>query len=37
MMLRYTRVAFVQHIKRRMLDDLGYGLQLEAMGGLSTR
>jgi len=31
MQLRYTRVAFVQHIKRRMLDDLGYGLQLEAM------
>lgn len=24
--LRFPRVAMVQHIKRRMLDDLGYGL-----------
>ena len=31
MMLRYTRVAFTQHIKRRMNDDLGYGLMLEGM------
>ncbi len=37
LMLRYTRVAFTQHIKRRMLDDLGQGLLLEAMAGLSTR
>jgi len=37
MQLRYTRVAFVQHIKRRMLDDLGYGLQLEAMAATFAR
>ena len=36
MMLRYTRIAFVQHIKRRMLDDLGYGLQLEAMAATAA-
>jgi len=30
-MLRYTRVAMTQHIKRRMADDLGYGLMLEGM------
>jgi enoyl-CoA hydratase/carnithine racemase len=35
LMLRYSRVAMVQHIKRRMLDDLGYGLMLEGMGILS--
>ena len=36
LMLRYTRLAFTQHIKRRMLDDLGYGLVMEsaaAQGG----
>lgn len=33
--LRYTRAATVQHIKRRMLDDLGYGLMLEGMGIMS--
>jgi enoyl-CoA hydratase/carnithine racemase len=32
LMLRYTRVAMTQPIKRRMLDDLGYGLMLEGMG-----
>ncbi len=31
LMLRYTRVAFTQQIKRRMLDDLGYGLMLEGV------
>ncbi|UXJ50166.1 enoyl-CoA hydratase/isomerase family protein [Pseudomonas citronellolis] len=30
---RYTRVAFTQPIKRRLLDELGYGLALE---GLAT-
>jgi enoyl-CoA hydratase/carnithine racemase len=32
LMLKYTRTAMTQHIKRRMLDDLGYGLMLEGMG-----
>lgn len=34
-MLRGTRTSFVQHIKRRMLDDLGFGLQAEGMGVLA--
>ena len=34
-MLRFSRVAMIQHIKRRMLDDLGYGLMLEGMGIMS--
>ena len=29
---RYSRVVLNQHIKRRLLDDLGYGLALEAVG-----
>ena len=36
MMTRYSRVALVQHIKRRMIDDLGYGLQLEAMAATAS-
>jgi enoyl-CoA hydratase/carnithine racemase len=36
LMLRYTRVAGVQHIKRRMLDELGYGLMLEGMAMLGS-
>ena len=32
LMLKYARAAMTQHIKRRMLDDLGYGLMLEGMG-----
>jgi enoyl-CoA hydratase/carnithine racemase len=35
LMLRYTRVALTQHIKRRLLDDLGYGLIMEGMGIMS--
>ena len=35
-MLRGSRAAFVQHIKRRMLDDLGLGLQLEAMAATAV-
>jgi enoyl-CoA hydratase/carnithine racemase len=35
LMLRFTRMAMTQHIKRRMLDDLSYGLMLEGMGILS--
>ena len=27
---RYARVSLTQHLKRRMLDDLGYGLTMEA-------
>jgi enoyl-CoA hydratase/carnithine racemase len=29
---RYSRVALTQHIKRRILDELGYGLALENIG-----
>lgn len=34
-MLRYSRAAFTQHIKRRMTDDLGYGLMLEGFAMMS--
>jgi hypothetical protein len=34
--LRYTRSAFARHINRCMLDDLGYGLQLEAMAATAA-
>jgi enoyl-CoA hydratase/carnithine racemase len=37
LMLRYTRVSTAQHIKRRMLDDLGYGLQMEALAGMAGK
>ena len=37
MMLRHTRVAFVQHIKQRMQSELGHGLLLEAMAALGLR
>lgn len=36
LMLRYTRAACTQYIRRRMLDDLGYGLMLEGMGVMSV-
>lgn len=32
--LRYSRVAMTQNIKRRMLNDLGYGLMLESVANL---
>ncbi|EXJ67398.1 enoyl-CoA hydratase [Cladophialophora psammophila CBS 110553] len=33
--LKYTRIALTLHIKRRLLDDLGYGLQLEGLSMIS--
>ncbi|CAN5299905.1 enoyl-CoA hydratase/isomerase family protein [soil metagenome] len=36
LMLRYSRVALTQNIKRRMLNDLGYGLIVEGMAALSA-
>ena len=32
LVLRYTRVAMTQHVKRAMQDLLGYGLALEGLG-----
>jgi enoyl-CoA hydratase/carnithine racemase len=34
--LRYTRVAMTQHIRRRLSDELGYGLALEGLGAHRT-
>lgn len=34
--LRYSRTALTQHIKRRMQDDLGYGLMLEGMAVMGS-
>ena len=36
LVLRYTRAAVTQNVKRRMLDDLGYGLMLEGMGVMGS-
>lgn len=36
MMLRYMRVCFTQHIRRRMLDDLGHGLSLQNVAALAA-
>lgn len=36
-MLRRSRIAMTQEIKRRMLDDLGYGLMLEGMAFLAVK
>jgi enoyl-CoA hydratase/carnithine racemase len=35
--LRYTRIALVQHLKRRMLDELGHGLALEFTAAAAQR
>jgi enoyl-CoA hydratase/carnithine racemase len=32
--VRYARVAMVQHLKKLMLDNLGYGLALEGLAGI---
>ena len=36
LVLRYTRVATTQHVKRAMLDLLGYGLALEGLGSADS-
>ncbi|TDN59214.1 enoyl-CoA hydratase/isomerase family protein [Paraburkholderia sp. BL10I2N1] len=35
--LRYTRTVFVQPFKRRMLEELGYGLALEGLGSVAAQ
>jgi enoyl-CoA hydratase/carnithine racemase len=35
--LRYTRIALTQPIKRRMLDELGYGMAMEGLSILPQR
>ncbi|APA89591.1 enoyl-CoA hydratase/isomerase family protein (plasmid) [Paraburkholderia sprentiae WSM5005] len=35
--LRYTRAVFTQPFKRRMLDELGYGLALEGLAGIAAQ
>jgi enoyl-CoA hydratase/carnithine racemase len=34
--LRYARVAMTQHLKRRLFEDLGYGLALEGLGAYES-
>jgi enoyl-CoA hydratase/carnithine racemase len=36
LVLRYTRVAMAQYVKRAMLDLLGYGLALEGLGSADS-
>jgi enoyl-CoA hydratase/carnithine racemase len=36
LMLRYARVAMTQDLKRRMVNDLGYGLALEGLAAISA-
>jgi len=36
LMLRYSRVAMTQDIKRRLVNDLGYGLALEGLAALGV-
>ncbi|MBB5460402.1 enoyl-CoA hydratase/isomerase family protein [Paraburkholderia sp. Cpub6] len=35
--LRYTRAVFTQPFKRRMVDELGYGLALEGLAGITAQ
>ncbi|MBC8729680.1 enoyl-CoA hydratase/isomerase family protein [Paraburkholderia sp. UCT2] len=35
--LRYTRAVFTQPLKRRMVDELGYGLALEGLAGIAAQ
>ncbi|WP_069268791.1 enoyl-CoA hydratase/isomerase family protein [Paraburkholderia nodosa] len=35
--LRYTRAVFAQPFKRRMADELGYGLALEGLAGIAAQ